>query len=281
MAWLKFVFAFLMVFAASIGTSFLSIAWKRRRKIDKDASAIESRLPGHDCSFCGFDSCRDYAIALGAGGVDPALCAPGGAEAEESIRRLLAERRDDPRSISMRAIVRCGGTNGSARLAFDYDGREDCASAAALYGGPRLCKDGCLGFGSCAEACPLSAIRIQDGLAAIDGGLCTGCGACVDACPKGLVSLVPADAPWFVACASRLERTERRAVCSAACDACGECVRHSMHSEFAIADGIAHASSAHGGAWAEIAPLCPSKAIRSVEGKKRSNPPFGRSDAKL
>lgn len=281
MSWLKFVFAFLIVFASSIGASSLGIAWKRRRKIAKDSATIESRLPGHDCSFCGFDSCRDYAIALVDGGADPALCAAGGAEAEDSVRRLLAERGNDPRSISMRAIVRCGGTKDSARSAFDYDGREDCASAAALYGGPKLCKDGCLGFGSCAAACPLDAIRIQDGLAAIDGELCTGCGACVDACPKGLVSLVPAEAPWFVACASRLDRTERRAICSAACDACGECVRHSIRTEFSIADGIAQASPAPGGAWDEIAPLCPSGTIRSVAEKKRSNPPFGRSDAKL
>jgi len=281
MAWFRYLLAFPVVFAAATGAAFLSLAWKRRRKISNDAATIESRLPGHDCALCGFEGCREYAVAIESSGADPGLCAPGGAERADSLRRLLMERGNDPRSIRMKAVVRCGGTRTAVKFAFDYDGREDCASAVALYGGPKLCKDGCLGYGSCANACPLGAIRVRDGVAVVDDGLCTGCGACVSACPKGLVSLITADTPWFVACSSTAERSERKASCSAACDACGECVKHAMRNEFVIEAGIARAVPVNGGAWADVAPRCPSGAIRSAIGQKKADPPFGRSDAKL
>ena len=163
MAWLTILFAFLIAFAAAFGASFLSLAWKRRRKSSVGEQRIEFLLPGHDCGLCGYGTCRDYAEAIDRLGADPALCSPGGAELENSLRSLLSEREGDGRAAKLRAIVRCGASKGAAGLAFDYDNREDCATAAILYGGPKICKDGCLGFGSCAKACPLGAIRVRDG----------------------------------------------------------------------------------------------------------------------
>lgn len=288
MLWLRLIFAFLASFAAALGASFLGIAWKRRRKLPESALRIEALLPGHDCGLCSYETCREYALAIDGDRADPALCAPGGAPAAEALRALLigaenpyGKRADDPRARAMVAIVRCGGTRKTAKSDFEHDNWGDCASAASLYGGPRRCKEGCVGFGSCAKACPLGAIRVREGLAVVDSRLCSGCGDCLAACPKGLVSLVPVEESFYVACSSRMEKGERRSVCSAACDACGECVRHSMRGEFVIADGLARAVSAQGGAWADIAPRCPSGSIRRTEPQKNDDPPFGRSDAKL
>jgi len=47
----------------------------------------------------------------------------------------------------------------------------------------------CTGCGECVEACPLSAIEIQDGLAVVDEEVCGDCGACVDVCPSEAITV--------------------------------------------------------------------------------------------
>lgn len=270
MAWLKILLSFLVVFAGAIVASFLSIAWKRRRRPSPEALKLEVILPGHDCGFCGYETCQSYAAAIDKD-ADPALCSPGGARTETALRELLAERPNDTRAVRMRAIVRCGGGEGISKLAFDYDNREDCAAAAAIYGGPKVCKEGCLGFGTCAASCPLKAIKMIKGLAVVDEDRCSGCGKCLDSCPKNLIALVPAAESWYVACSSNMESDRRKSICSVACDACGECVRCSMLGEFAIAKGIARAMHVGKDLGADVARRCPSGAIRPTEAKPKNN----------
>lgn len=292
MIWLTILLSFLLAFAAALASSFLTLAWRRRRKASESAIGFELLLPGHDCGFCGYESCRDYAEALDAGRADPALCSPGGSILERSLRGLIAEsRKADPRALARRAVVRCCASKGVARLAFDYDNREDCATAASLYGGPLRCKEGCLGFGSCLAACPIGAIRIKAGLAVVDPLLCTGCGDCLDSCPKGLIALLPAEEAWYVACSASGERELRRESCASACDACGACVRLSAVGQFSIVEGLARASRVDEASGAEIARSCPSGTIRPVfpaqdaqaereeranRAKKNADPPSGR-----
>lgn len=279
--WLALLLAFAAAFAAALAASFLSAAWRRRIKPSPEAARLEACLPGLDCGFCGQESCRAYAAALDERGADPALCAPGGARVEESLRALLAERAGDPRASRRVAVIRCGGDAGKNAKAFEYDNREDCASAAALYGGPRNCKEGCLGFGSCLPACPLGAISVRGGLALIDAERCSGCGACVDSCPKGLIALLPAEQAWYVACAARSEPERRAKACKAACDACGECARRSVLGEFKITEGLAKVSRIEDPLGAEIAAHCPSGAIRPTSPKKKDATPIEKTDPRL
>ncbi|MEZ4604289.1 MAG: 4Fe-4S binding protein [Desulfobacterales bacterium] len=66
------------------------------------------------------------------------------------------------------------------------DGLSACRAVAMMYGGMKECRIGCLGLGSCMEACPFGAIKMgDDGLPVVDEKKCTGCGGtCERVCPK-------------------------------------------------------------------------------------------------
>jgi Na+-translocating ferredoxin:NAD+ oxidoreductase RNF subunit RnfB len=275
MAWLSASFAFLMAVASFfLAGQLFSSAWRKRKKSDPDSQRFEAMLPGFDCGLCGQADCRLYAAAVEGGGADPALCGPGGPRLESRLRAALAKNKGDPRASARRAVVRCGGIGGVAAEDFRYDGGPSCGSAVELYGGPKRCKDGCVGFGSCVGACPLGAISVSRGLAQVNPALCTGCGLCLAACPVGVIALLPREQAWYVACSSRRESESRERDCAAACTACGECARLSLRGEFRIAGGIAaeNAETSSTG-WSDIAEACPTGAIlRSGAGKRRSSP---------
>lgn len=48
--------------------------------------------------------------------------------------------------------------------------------------------DACVSCGSCADACPMSAISEGDSQYVIDADICVSCGACADACPMSAIS---------------------------------------------------------------------------------------------
>ncbi|MCQ2505469.1 MAG: 4Fe-4S binding protein [Saccharofermentans sp.] len=48
--------------------------------------------------------------------------------------------------------------------------------------------DACLSCGSCADACPVSAISEGDAQYTIDADACLSCGACADACPVSAIA---------------------------------------------------------------------------------------------
>lgn len=52
----------------------------------------------------------------------------------------------------------------------------------------KIDKNKCTACGSCAEVCPVEAIKIKD-KAEVDEETCIECGTCVDECPEGAISL--------------------------------------------------------------------------------------------
>lgn len=93
------------------------------------------------------------------------------------------------------AMVYCtGGSRAKRREGGDLS-YLDCRMAKQAYAdGVLECAQGCLGLGSCVEACRLDAIHIgPHGAAVVDRNACVGCGLCVEACPQNLIRLVDAD----------------------------------------------------------------------------------------
>jgi formate dehydrogenase beta subunit len=91
------------------------------------------------------------------------------------------------------ALPDCTYGTGRAELKYAYDGINDCRAAVVLSGGSKECDIGCLGLGTCAEACPFGAITMgEDNLPHVDKEKCTGCGTCERACPKNIIRLTSA-----------------------------------------------------------------------------------------
>ena len=123
------------------------------------------------------------------------------------------------------AFVACSG---SAAGKDRFKACKTCKDAVASGFKRGECKDGCVGVGSCIQACTKGALSLKDGKIVVDKKLCDGCGDCAkaDVCPQNLIKMVPADATNFIPCSNTDEDDEKvRAMCGFGCIACGECER--------------------------------------------------------
>ena len=153
-------------------------------KKDPREEEILSHLAGANCGGCGFPGCGGCAAAILAGTAPVTACAPAGPENAAAIAKIMGQ--EAPTGERQVAFVRCnGGVNAVKR--YEYVGVKDCISATKVAGGPLECAFGCLGFGSCVNACQFGAMSIgPNGTAVVDPDKCTNCGACMSACPRKL-----------------------------------------------------------------------------------------------
>lgn len=193
-------------------------------KKDEKAEAIKECLPGANCGGCGYSGCDAYAAAVSAGDVPVNKCSVGGAEAASKIAQIMGV--DAGAQVRMRAQVMCSGTGEYAKKKYIYEGIDDCVAASKIGGGDKMCKNGCIGLGTCVRACPFDAIVVEDGVAAVDYSKCKGCGICVSACPKGIIKLIPFDAKHWVGCMSVDDGKNTRKVCDVGCISCKLCQKN-------------------------------------------------------
>ena len=92
-----------------------------------------------------------------------------------------------------------------------------------------MCVSGCIGLGSCVQACDFDAIHIVDGVAVVDKEKCKACGKCVEVCPKHLISLRPYSNTVQVACSSTDKGPVTMKACTTGCVGCGICVKNCQH----------------------------------------------------
>ncbi len=203
--------------ALALAAKFLAV------KEDPRVEEMEEILPGANCGGCGFAGCADYAKAVVIDGASINLCAPGGAE----VLGLMAEAMGQEASAEEKkvAVVMCAGDSEKAPRKHLYNGVADCAAAAAVGGGDKLCSYGCLGYGSCARVCPSGAIELKDNIAIVHPDLCISCSACVKACPRDIIAMVPESKSVHVLCSSKDKGPVAKKACKVACIGCRMCLK--------------------------------------------------------
>ena len=207
-------------------------------KKDPREEAILSHLAGANCGGCGYPGCAGCAAAILAGEAPVNACAPAGAENAAAIAEIMGQSA--PTGERQVAFVRCnGGVNAKKR--YDYVGVKDCISATKVAGGPLECQFGCLGFGSCVNACQFGAMSIgPNGAAVVDPDKSTACMACIKACPRHLIDLAPASEKKVrVACANLDKGKAAMSVCSSSCIGCGLCEKECRKDAIHVVNGVA------------------------------------------
>ena len=202
---------------------------------DPRVDEVTEVLPGANCGACGHAGCVAYAEAVVLKGASPSECIPGGAATAAVVAGIMGVSAEakTPRI----AVVHCAGSEVASR--FEYEGVEDCFAAGLLQGGPKACVFGCLGLGSCVEACPFDAIRMEGGLPRINPDKCVACGKCVSACPRGIIALHPRTAPVQVLCRSTEKGGAVRKICSVGCIGCKKCEKVCPSDAIHVADFLA------------------------------------------
>ena len=205
---------------------FLGISGEKFKvEVDEKEVAILGELPGNNCGGCGYAGCSGLAAAIAKGEAPVNQCPVGGAPVAAKIGAIMGV--DAGAGEKKVAFVKCAGTCDKTQKDYEYTGNEDCASMMFVpNGGPKACNYGCLGFGSCVKACPFDAIHIVDGIALVDKEVCKACGKCVEVCPKHLISLIPYDAKYAVACSSQDKGPVAMKDCTVSCIGCQLCKKN-------------------------------------------------------
>lgn len=185
---------------------------------------VRWQLPSANCGACGFAGCQAYAEAVvEKPDVQPSLCVPGRQPVADAIAQLTGKTRSAVQDLVV--ILRCHGTTAYAKDEAEYAGISTCAAASLVFGGPKACKNGCLGLGDCVRACPFDALRMSaEHIPVVDIARCTGCGICVSTCPKVLFDLYPRDHRIELSCVARDKSSVVRATCEVGCTLCRKCV---------------------------------------------------------
>lgn len=229
--------------------------------------AVRECLPGANCGACGYAGCDGYAKALASGEEKRTnLCVPGGDSAAAQVAGVLGVEAEDV--IEMMAVVACGGDCVLAPEKADYEGTLSCAAAKLLSGGPKGCVYGCLGYGDCANACPVHAISIVKGIAVVDPNVCIGCGICAKTCPNHIIHMIPQVQKVFDRCSNPGMGKPVMEVCKAGCIGCTKCSKVCPEGAITMEGNLAYVDSGKCTGCGTCVEACPTKSIQFVDWKK-------------
>lgn len=228
-------------------------------EVDEKEIKIREALPGNNCGGCGYAGCDALAKAIAAGDAKANACPVGGQPVASKISEIVGGEAEVTKQI---AFVKCSGTCEKAKDRAVYTGNLSCVQASSTTGGGQKgCTYGCLGFGSCVEACQFDAIHIVDGIAVVDKEKCVACGQCVATCPKNLIELIPYESTYKVLCNSKEKGKDVKAVCQAGCIGCTLCVKQCEADAILVENNLAHIDYDKCIGCGKCAEKCPVKVI--------------------
>ena len=230
-------------------------------KVDERIPAIQEKLPGANCGGCGYAGCSALAEAIVKGEAKPSACVVGGNEVAAEIAKIMGVEAEAP--VRMRAQVMCSGTSEFAKKKYIYEGAPDCRAATKLGGGNKLCPNGCIGLGTCVSVCQFGAIKIENGISAVDYTKCQGCGMGVEACPKHIIKLIPYDSKVWVGCMSVDKGAITRSYCDVGCISCRLCEKTCESGAIHVNDFVASIDYTKCTQCGKCVEKCPRKIIWS------------------
>ena len=247
---------------AGLGLSLASVLMAV--KTDEKVEQLRAELPGANCGACGYAGCDEYAKAVAAGEAATNLCIPGADAVAAEVAGIMGAEAMDV--VEMIAHVRCNGTCTATDTFADYQGIRSCAAMSMIYGGPNVCKYGCLGCGDCAAVCPNDAICVIDGVARINAKKCIGCGLCAKNCPKGIIEIIPQISTVAVACSNLEKGAVARKKCKNACIGCKKCELGCEQKAITVQNNVAVIDYDKCNGCNKCAENCPTKCIKTLVG---------------
>ncbi len=191
-------------------------------EVDPRIDMVMGELPGANCGGCGLPGCSAFAEAIVAGNAAITGCPVNTQDGVDEIAGIMGVQAEVKEKELARVL--CNGGNAETAPKAIYKGIKTCLAAHLTFGGDKLCKYGCLGYGDCVVSCPFDAIYIGDnGLPLVDEEKCTACGNCVTACPRNIIEVHPVSHNLFVFCKSEDEAKYTKLTCTRACNGCKAC----------------------------------------------------------
>ena len=238
-------------------------------KKDPREEAVLGLLAGANCGGCGYPGCAGCAAAIVKGEAPVTVCAPAGPDNAAKIAEIMGQTA--PTGEREVAFVKCNGGT-AAQTRFDYVGIRDCTAALKVAGGPLQCEWGCLGFGSCVNACQFDAMHIgPNGCAVVDEDKCTDCMACAAACPRHLIVSVPVSKKVRVMCANRQKGKAAMEVCGNSCIGCGLCEKECRKDAIHVVNNVAVIDYSKCVNCKLCTKVCPRDAITPIASKEEKD----------
>lgn len=250
-----------MLFAIALAYLGKKLAVSRDERIDQ----VKDCLSGANCGACGYAGCDGFATALVEGKAELSSCNATSKEKKEEIAEILGLTDTGE---ATKVVVCCHGGQ-DAKDKYDYVGYGDCKSMELLAGGRKQCAWGCLGTGSCVDACQHHAVTVkQKGYSEVSLSKCISCGKCISVCPKKIIKRIPASATYYVACSNHQKGKEVRELCTKGCIACGICVKQCEVGAITIVDNLATIDYTKCINCGKCAAKCPQRCIVSTDANR-------------
>ena len=250
-----------MLFAIALAYLGKKLAVSRDERIDQ----VKDCLSGANCGACGYAGCDGFATALVEGKAELSSCNATSKEKKEEIAEILGLTDTGE---ATKVVVCCHGGQ-DAKDKYDYVGYGDCRSMELLAGGRKQCAWGCLGTGSCVDACQHHAVTVkQKGYSEVSLSKCISCGRCISVCPKKIIKRIPASATYYVACSNHQKGKEVRELCTKGCIACGICVKQCEVGAITIVDNLATIDYTKCINCGKCAAKCPQRCIVSTDANR-------------